>query len=345
MHFDLSARLLFVAASVALLSASPLAAVEGIPLPSTATIERPRLRAEPPFPAAYFSEGITKAADDERSRPYWAESELEAFAAARVVSDYRSLLLNDDIVAFYGSPKSKRMGILGAYPIHELDALLGEWANAYDAANGDRGVRKAFYVIYGTVWPEGEIGILNEAKLVEYIEYALERDILVFVDHQIGKYTVAEAMRRLLPFLRYPNVHLALDPEWRTTKPMLEIGTVTAEELNEAQRTMEDFIVEHGYPGERMLVVHQFNHKMIAGRESVLSDFARVRLVHCADGFGPPAMKRYAYEYNSRASNMPVKGFKLFFKSGVPGAGFDDPLMSPDEVLGLQPRPYLVMYQ
>ena len=338
-------RRLVAAVSALFLSSSGLAAVEGIAVPSTAPSERPYRRAEPPFPAAYFSVGMEREADEDRSRPYWVESELETFAAARVVSDYRSLLLNDDIVAFYGSPKSTRMGILGAYPMEELDRLLGEWANAYDAANGERGVRKAFYIIYGTVWPEGEIGLLKESRLVEYIEYALAHDILVFVDHQIGKYTVAEAMRRILPFLRYPNVHLALDPEWRTTNPMVEIGSVTAEELNKAQETMEDYIIEHGYPGERMLVVHQFNYKMIAGRERVLSDFGRVRLVHCADGFGHPTLKRYAYNYNALAPNIPVKGFKLFFKSGVPGAGFDEPLMSPADVLALQPRPFLVMYQ
>jgi hypothetical protein len=254
-------------------------------------------------------------------------------------------VLNDDVLAFYGSPLSKRMGVLGVYPIPELHRMLGEWAAAYDAVNGDRGVRKAFYIIYGMAWPEGEIGILRESRLVEYIEYALANDILVFVDHQIGKYSVEAAVKRILPFLRYPNVHLALDPEWRTTKPMVEIGSVTAAELNAAQKMMEDYLVEHGYPGERMLVVHQFNWKMIGGREQVRTDFGRVRLIHCADGFGSPTVKRQAYAFNAQAWNMPVKGFKLFFKSGVPGAGFDEPLMSPTDVFGLEPRPSLIMYQ
>jgi hypothetical protein len=166
------------------------------------------------------------------------------------------------------------MGILGVNPLPETDRLLDEWATKYDAVNGRRGVRKAFYIIYGTVWPEGEIGFLRESKLLEYIEYAQRNDILVFVDHQIGKYTVAEAMRRILPFLRYPNVHLAIDPEWRTTQPMVEIGSVTADEVNEAQRMMEDYIVEHGIPGERLFVIHQFNWKMIQNG----SAFARTSL-------------------------------------------------------------------
>jgi hypothetical protein len=165
------------------------------------------------------------------------------------------------------------------------------------------------------------------------------------VDHQIGKYSVGEATRRLLPFLRYPNVHLALDPEWRTTKPMVEIGSVSAEEINDAQRVMQDYLIENGLPGERMLVIHQFHFKMIGGRERVLATFPRVRLIHCADGFGPPAVKKVAYNFNAQAPNIPVKGFKLFFKSGVPGTGYDEPLMRPEDVISLEPRPYLVMYQ
>jgi hypothetical protein len=328
------------------LSRPPFAAAEvSGPPPRTANVPRPHDAPEPPFPRSYFLDRLDRAEAESRSRPYWVSSELETASAERRISDYRSVLLNDDIVAFYGSPISKRMGILGVHPIPELDRLLGEWAAAYDGVNGDRGVKKAFYVIYGTVWPEGEIGFLRESRLLEYIEYARQNDMLVFVDHQIGKYSVAEATRRILPFLRYPNVHLALDPEWRTTQPMVEIGSVTAEEVNEAQRLIEDYLEEHGLPGERLLVIHQFNWKMILGRERVRTDFARVRLVHCADGFGPPAMKRSSYDFNARAPNMPIKGFKLFFKSNVPGAGYDEPLIPPAEVMALNPRPYLVMYQ
>jgi hypothetical protein len=42
---------------------------------------------------------------------------------------------------------------------------------------------------------------------------------------------------------------------------------------------------------------------------------------------------------------MPVKAFKLFFDFGIPGAGIDYPLLSPKEVLSLNPRPYIIMYQ
>jgi len=73
---------------------------------------------------------------------------------------------------------------------------------------------------------------------------------------------------------------------------MREIGSVTAKEINDAQQIMEDYIAQNNISGQRLLVIHQFNLKMIQQREQVRTDFARVRLIHCADGFGSPAVKR-----------------------------------------------------
>jgi hypothetical protein len=207
------------------------------------------------------------------------------------------------------------------------------------------GVVPAFYLIYGTCWPGGEIGYLKDSVVREYVEYAKERGMLVFVDHQIGKYPISEAMRRLLPWLEYPNVHIALDPEWRTESPMEVIGSMSAEELNAAQAEMSAYMDAEGIAGERMLVVHQFNERMIAGRDRVRADYPGVLLVHTADGFGPPVLKRACYSYNAKASQMPLKGFKLFLKTTVKGAGYDSPLLEPAEVLALEPRPRLVIYQ
>ena len=77
---------------------------------------------------------------------------------------------------------------------------------------------------------------------------------------------------------------------------------------------------------------------MRAGRD-------KVRLIHCADGFGNPNQKRAAYASNAEARNIPLKSFKLFFNFEIPGAGYDAPLLSPSQVYALNPRPYLIMYQ
>jgi len=296
----------------------------------------------PLFPYAYFTEYLESRDTWDKARPYSAPNQGESAAA---LSHHReSILLNNDILAYYGHPRSKNMGILGRFSKEELNEKLSSLATEYQAAGG-RNVLKAFYIIFGTVWPGGDIGIIQESLLKEYIDFALENDILIFIDHQIGRFTPADSMRRMLPWLKYPNVHLALDPEWRTTKPMKEIGHVTADEINNVQQIMENYMIENNIPGERLLVIHQFNQVMISNREKVSSGFSRVRLVHCADGFGNPQIKRTSYAYNARATNIPVKAFKLFYNFEIPGAGYDHPLLSPKEVFELNPRPYIVMYQ
>ncbi len=289
------------------------------------------------FPALYRKENISRIDQNMSLANYQSSG---GFLWERV-----PLVANNTILAYYGSPLSDKMGILGLYPKEKIAEMLKEMASQYDQVNGKDGVIPAFYIIYGTCWPGGEIGYLDDKILLDYIRYAQSMGMLVFIDHQIGKYSLRAAMDKILPFLRYPNVHLAIDPEWRTLSPMKEIGSITASELNDAQNYMDEYIRANDIPGIRMLVVHQFADKMIQSREEVISHRDRVILIHTADGFGAPRLKKATYQRNADAENMPVKGFKLFFKSDFALAGFDMPLMSPSEVMQLDPRPSLIIYQ
>jgi hypothetical protein len=296
------------------------------------------------FPSIYFITRYDAWLSSEASRPYWVSSEGE-IRLRENRRKTRTLFLNDDIIAFYGHPGSPNMGIVGRYSKEELNLLLEELATEYDAVNGGRGVRKALYLIYGTVQPRGRIGYLDETILLDYLNFSLKHDLLMFIDHQIGRYDPVASLEQMLPYLEYPNVHLALDPEWRTARPMREIGGVSAEEINQAQKLMSSYLAEHGIPGRRMLVIHQFDWRMIRNRNKVQTGYSQVNLIHCADGFGSPELKRNTYAFNALAVNMPLKGFKLFYNFGIPGAGHDDPLLTPEEVNALVPRPALVIYQ
>ncbi|MFW5742753.1 MAG: hypothetical protein ACOC2D_05695 [Spirochaetota bacterium] len=255
------------------------------------------------------------------------------------------VVANAQVIAYYGHPFSRYMGILGEAEIEETTRRLRERAAEYDAINGDIGVAPAFHIIYGTVYEDASVGILREHKLIEYIEYAAENDVLVFLDHQIGNGTVEDAIRMMLPYLRYEHVHLAFDPEWATDSPGREIGGVTAEDVNRAQELMQEYLEEHDLPGPRMLVVHQFNWRMIENRERVRSDYPLVQLIHHADGFGSPPNKRESWRFNVLATNMPLKGFKLFYPKSWRDGGFDIPLMTPEEVMQLEPVPVYIQYQ
>jgi hypothetical protein len=250
-----------------------------------------------------------------------------------------------DIVAFYGHPFSTGMGILGENSIEENAVKLRDLAAEYDALNGERGVVPGFHIIYATATREADVRILQRAKLMEYIRFAEENDFVVILDHQLGEHDVVSSVETMFEFLKYDSVHLAFDPEWSTDRPNIVIGSVTAEEVNEIQRRMQEYMIENGIEGKKMLLVHQFNWRMIRNRENVRADFERIDLVHNADGFGPPEDKHASWEYNVRATNIPLKGFKLFLPKEWRDGGYDDPLMTPEEVFSLEPKPVVIQYQ
>ena len=254
-------------------------------------------------------------------------------------------ITNSQVVAFYGKPDCKQMGILGEYSIEQLAVLLGGYARLYDDANGPSGVIPAFHLVYGTCLSDGRIGYLKKEIVCQYIEYAKKLGWFVILDHQIGKGSVSDAADDLMPWLDFPNVHFALDPEWHTQKPAKEIGHIDASDINFFQQRMQEYLIKKNIDGTRMLLVHQFRNGMITKRNEVRTNFDRILVIHVADGFGTPVVKRNSYRANANAMNMPLKGFKLFLKTDTPGAGWDYPLMIPDQVLELDPEPVYIVYQ
>ncbi|MEL3908241.1 MAG: hypothetical protein P1P64_04415 [Treponemataceae bacterium] len=309
-----------------------------------ATSEVVQAGVNPVFPKALFRQYIDSFTDKNSGYEVKALTEIEA-AKKDAQTRLQSVLLNNDLVGIYGKPKAYTMGVLGRYKLEDIDPILDEYVQMYDKANGERGVIPVLYIIYGTCFPGGDIGLLSNATVKRYVEYAAERGWYVFLDHQIGRFGVKNAMNALLPFLKYPNVHLAIDPEWHTTRPMKEIGSVTSADINMAQQMMQDYMIKNNIQGSRFFVIHQFNAVMISNRYAVKSNYEKVQLILCSDGHGPPHLKRQTYAYNALAKNIPLKSFKLFTKPTVAGAGYDIPLMTPEQVLELKPRPYFIMYQ
>lgn len=263
----------------------------------------------------------------------------------KTTGPYTSLLDNNMIVAFYGSPFSTKMGILGEQSMEETAKMVKLKAAEWDALNGDLNVIPAFHLIYATVWADGNVGVLSDKVVQQYIDYAAANDMIVILDHQLGKYDPAGCVAGMLRWLKYPNVHLAIDPEWKTTHPGKEIGSINASDVNKSQELIQEYLVKEGIQQKKLFIVHQFNWKMIANREKVRSDFDRIDLIHNADGFGNPELKLATYNYVSLAKNMPVKGFKLFFPKPWKSDGFDKPMMTIEQVLKLTPKPVYINYQ
>ncbi len=290
---------------------------------------------------AQISDPQTPVLADEAHRkpvPTWVDQWNKMFRPA-------SVLENQMVVAFYGQPSSNRMGILGEQTIEESKRLLDQTVKTWEAVSGGKSVLPAFHLIYATCYPDATVGVLNPETVLRYIEFAAKNNMIVVLDHQLGRLSIEEAMNSLLPWLKYPNVHLAIDPEWKTPNPGVELGTISASDVNKAQQMMNDYLVAENLPGKRMLILHQFHGKMISDRDAVRADFPRVDLVHHADGFGPPSLKLDTYRFLAGMKNLPVKGFKLFLTKSWKNKGMDIPILTPAQVMELVPQPVYISYQ
>lgn len=255
-----------------------------------------------------------------------------------------ALLPTYRILTYYGHPHDENMGILGEHEMEELrDLLLAEAAN-YEAADPSRPVLPAFELIATVAQPvAGADGTFildtDDETLTEYVDFAEANDLLVVLDLQIGRGTVATEIEKVRPLLERSNVHLALDPEFAIAEgevPGEYIGSLEAESITYAQETLAALSEENGLP-PKVLIVHQFREDMIVGKEA-LRPVPGVQLVIEADGFGAPELKTDVYNILVRDDPVEFAGVKLFYRQ-------DKPLMTAAEILALQPAPDVVIYQ
>lgn len=251
---------------------------------------------------------------------------------------------NNRVLAFYGFPGNEKMGILGEYDMARLLELLREQAKAYEEADPAHPVVLALEVIASVAQKEpGNDGSYvldtDSALLDEYAAFARDNGLLLLLDVQIGYRTVANEIAGLKPWLSQNHVHLALDPEFAMEDGQIpgdHIGQIDAADVTYAQQWLVDLAAEVG-SSPKLLIVHQFQQSMITSKELV-KPMAGVQLVIDADGWGVPDNKRATYDFVNRVTRVEYEGIKLFYKQDVP-------LMTPEEVVALDPAPLLVIYQ
>jgi hypothetical protein len=252
------------------------------------------------------------------------------------------------IVAFYGNPLSKRMGILGELPPDEMLAKLDREVAAWSAADPSTPVQPALHMIAvvasdgpGTA---GKYRTRMDSALIEKVyTWAQQRGALMFLDIQVGQGTLQEELPRLARFLKRPDVHLGIDPEFSMkggAVPGTKIGTFDAADVNYASRFLRELVAAESLP-PKMLVVHRFTRDMLTGYKRIELD-PRVQIVINMDGWGAPPLKRESYRRYIHKYPVEYTGFKLFYKNDRRGGGR---LMTPADVLALNPRPFYIQYQ
>jgi hypothetical protein len=259
-----------------------------------------------------------------------------------------SILPGKRIVAFYGNPLSKRMGILGELPRAQMLARLDREVARWERADPGTPVQPALHLVtvvaQGSPGRDGKYRLRMTDSLIEQVSaWAASRDALVFLDVQVGLSTLRAELPRLVPFLRRPNVHLAIDPEFAMkggTPPGRKVGSLDAADVNYASALLADLVTEHRLP-PKVLVVHRFTQRMVTNASRIKLD-PRVQIVVHMDGWGSPANKRATYRQYVYAEPVQFTGFKLFYKNDTKQG---HPLMTPAQLLELRPKPVYIQYQ
>lgn len=259
-----------------------------------------------------------------------------------------SVLPGRRIIAYYGNPLSKKMGVLGEYPSNEMLSRLDKEVAAWNKADPSTPVQPALHLIVvvaqGAPGRDGMYRLRMPDTLVERVySWAQSRNAILFLDIQVGKSTVQAEVPRLEQFLKRPNIHLGLDPEFSMKfgdPPGRKIGTMSSADVNWTVNYLSNLVKANNLP-PKVLVVHRFTRKMLTDSKGIRLD-PRVQVVINMDGWGAPWLKFDSYRDYVQAEPVQFTGFKLFYHNDTKKG---EPLLTPGELLRITPTPLYIQYQ
>jgi len=264
----------------------------------------------------------------------------------RTVDEYEwpeRVFENERVIAYYGNHLTPLLGVLGETGPEAAVGRVKRQAALFNA--DDKTARGAFEMIVtvaqrsaGADGNYSHPSNLNDVK--HWIDIAAANGLHVILDIQPGTSDFLTESKRYEPLLKLPNVHLALDPEWRMKpwqRPGSVVGQVSAAELNQVSAWLSNLVIENDLP-EKMFIVHQFQVRMITNREDLIDRPGLAEVIH-ADGFGGRAIKQNTYSL-IKVEYPFYNGFKLFIDE-------DTWMYQPQDVLNFteNPVPDLVTYQ
>ncbi len=260
-----------------------------------------------------------------------------------------SILPAKRIVAYYGNPLSKKMGALGEYPKDEMLSRLKVEVARWQAADPALPVQPALHLI--AVVAQGAPGkagkyrmIMPDATINQIYGWAKEANALLFIDIQTGHEDIRTLLPRFEWILKNPDVHLGMDPEFNLIasgkKPGTKIGTYDAADINFAAGYLQGLVKKYNLP-PKVFTVHRFTKNGVTNSKNIALR-PEVQIVMHMDGWGAPWLKRDSYKAYVVAEPVQYTGFKLFYHNDTKKG---DPLMTPQDLLKLNPKPVYIQYQ
>jgi hypothetical protein len=259
----------------------------------------------------------------------------------------REVLPGHRVVSYAGAPQDPELGALGVGPLRT--ALRGLQRRGRSYARKTRPVQPALQLISTIAHADpGRDRRYNQHQSTRVIERHLREArrirALLILDIQPGRSNFVGETTRLKRWLREPDVAIAYDPEWRMQKegdvPGQVIGSVDAPELQRSLDQVAQIVRENRLP-KKLVIVHRFTRNMIRNLPSIRIP-PELQMVMSVDGVGDRANKKVKYAELTR--DLPRgwrPGFKVFLKEDAAAGG----LMTPRQVMGLRPRPDVVLYE
>ena len=241
-------------------------------------------------------------------------------AAGELPRGGRTILPGSAVVAFYGAPQDRELGVLGIGSPRR--AASGSSARRDRMRAGAARCCRRSELIAAIVTSEagdgGDHSMRQDPRRSGATCGQRAHDMLMLLDIQPGYAPFLQEAQALEDFLKEPDVSLALDPEWSMDPPQLsgqEIGSTDAATVNEVSRYLSGIVRRYDLP-QKLLVVHRFTGDMIQA-EHDLERHPGVALVVNVDGFGDQPNKISKYREFTKDLRRRFNGFKLFYEEDV----------------------------
>jgi hypothetical protein len=176
------------------------------------------------------------------------------------------------------------------------------------------------------------------------VAWAKEIDALVFLDIQVGHSLVKDEVFPLEEYLKLPQVHFGIDPEFSMTgghAPGKKIGTFDARDINTVIDDLASIVKKYNLP-PKILIVHRFTQGMVTNYKNI-KNIPEVQVVMDMDGWGNKTLKKSTWLRYIKNEPVEFTGFKLFYKNDTKTGA--DQLYSPQELLNFIPKPIYIQYQ
>ena len=129
-------------------------------------------------------------------------------------------------------------------------------------------------------------------QIDKVMKMAEKIDALVFLDIQVGLSTVQQEVPEFEKYLKLPNVHFGIDPEFSMKSghaPGKVVGTYDAADINYVSDYLAKLVRENNLP-PKILVVHRFTKNGVTNYQKIKLR-PEVQIVMDMDGWGHHARK------------------------------------------------------